>query len=728
MTNRVGQQLGHYRLIRILGTGGFADVYLAEHIYLNTPAAVKLLNTSLISGEVQNFHNEARTIAHLIHKHIVRVLDFGLEDSIPYLVMEYAPNGTMRHHHPRGTLVPLSLVVQYVKQVASALQYAHINRLIHRDVKPENILLGHNNELLLGDFGAALMASTSLIFSTQNIIGTVSYMAPEQLRGKPVPASDQYALGIVAYEWLCGQCPFQGSLAELHHLQLHQPPPSLRAKIPSLSPRVEQVVMKALAKQPEQRFPTIQDFAQALEQASEQVQIYPPQLFLAGNGNAHNHAASLRTEAFFAPSPLPLPIAATQPVPSYSMENNANISQPVQPRLSRRVFVGSLACIVALGGAGAALWWEQKGNGQAATSDPPPTPTSTPKPKATPAPTKSDALYVYRGQQDQVFTASWSPNDRYIASAGGNIHTRKGDNGVHVWEALTGQDVYPYLGHPLLVRMVAWSPNGSRIASASEDKTVQVWDAYTGNNILVYSGHTNEVWAVTWSPDGTRIASASKDHTVQVWDAITTNLLFSYTGHVQGVTSVAWSPDGNFIASASSDGIVNICDAFTGKTLQTFSEKAWVGSLAWAPDSISLVTGDYNDDDSVRIWNTKKESYTQVFPGTIDNQVYTVAWSPDGKYIAAGYQDGRVNVWQYATGKQILTYTGHNAAVMSVQWSHNGKYIVSCGFDKTVQVWTIARVSNNPTNINAENCQSSAVSILLAITTDFDPPIHKLVL
>ncbi|TMC88612.1 MAG: serine/threonine protein kinase, partial [Chloroflexi bacterium] len=216
MIDRIGQRLGHYRLIRKLGSGGFADVYQAEHIYLNTPAAVKLLNANLASGDIQNFHNEARTIARLVHPHIVRILDFGMEESIPYLVMEYAPNGTMRQRHPKGTQVPLSLIVKYVRQVASALQHAHTHRLIHRDVKPENLLLGGNNELLLGDFGAALLTRTSLMLSAQNIIGTISYMAPEQLQGRPSPASDQYALGIVVYEWLCGSCPFQGPLAVVH--------------------------------------------------------------------------------------------------------------------------------------------------------------------------------------------------------------------------------------------------------------------------------------------------------------------------------------------------------------------------------------------------------------------------------------------------------------------------------------------------------------------------------
>src|SRR5207244_4806632 len=157
MIDRIGQRLGHYRLIRKLGSGGFADVYQAEHIYLNTLAAVKLLNANLASGDIQNFHNEARTIARLAHPHIVRILDFGMEESIPYLVMEYAPNGTMRQRHPKGTQVPLSLVVKYVRQVASALQHAHTHRLINRDVKREHLLLGSTNVMMIGKCGDAIL-------------------------------------------------------------------------------------------------------------------------------------------------------------------------------------------------------------------------------------------------------------------------------------------------------------------------------------------------------------------------------------------------------------------------------------------------------------------------------------------------------------------------------------------------------------------------------------------
>src|SRR3989442_2345785 len=127
MTDRLGQQLGNYRLIRLLGTGGFADVYLGEHVFLKIQAAIKILHT-LRQEDMQGFLQEAQTIARLKHPHIVRILEFGV-DSIPFLAMEYASNGTLRQRHPKGSIVPLATVVSYVRQVASALQYAHQERL-----------------------------------------------------------------------------------------------------------------------------------------------------------------------------------------------------------------------------------------------------------------------------------------------------------------------------------------------------------------------------------------------------------------------------------------------------------------------------------------------------------------------------------------------------------------------------------------------------------------------
>ena len=224
------QQLGNYRLVRLIGKGGFADVYLGEHIHLNTFAAVKLLHTRLAHDDIEDFRREARLIAHLVHPHIVRVFDFGVENNLPYLVMDYAPDGTLRQHHPKGAMLPLDTVVHYVKQVAEALQYAHDQKLIHRDIKPENMLLGHHHEVLLSDFGIALATQSSHYQSTQNIAGTVAYMAPEQLQAHPRPASDQYSLAIVAYEWLCGYRPFQGSFSEIAVKHTLTPPPPLHPR------------------------------------------------------------------------------------------------------------------------------------------------------------------------------------------------------------------------------------------------------------------------------------------------------------------------------------------------------------------------------------------------------------------------------------------------------------------------------------------------------------------
>ncbi len=267
MADLVGQQLGNYRLLCLIGRGSIAEVYLGEHLHLNTQAAIKILQTPFTSEDSERLRAEARMLARLVHPHIVRTLDFDVEDGIPFLIMEYAPNGTLRERHPKGTWVPPDAIVSYVRQVAEALHYIHQQKLIHRDVKPESMLLGHNNEVLLTEFSLAIIAQSTRSQPTVEAAGTVAYMAPEQLRGKPRPASDQYALGVVVYEWLSGDPPFSGSIREIANQHLSAPPPPLRTRMPAISSAIEQAVLKALAKDPQQRFEHVQAFALALEEA-----------------------------------------------------------------------------------------------------------------------------------------------------------------------------------------------------------------------------------------------------------------------------------------------------------------------------------------------------------------------------------------------------------------------------------------------------------------------------
>ncbi len=269
MADRVGQQLGNYRLLTLLGKGGFAEVYLGQHLRFNQQAAIKLLHLDLTGTEAVHFQYEAETIVALAHPGIVRVFDFDVQEDVAFLVMEYAPGGSLRQRHPKGEMVPLPTLVSYVKQVADALQYAHEHKIIHRDVKPENMLLGRREEVLLSDFGLATIAHStgSLSMSAQKTGGSIAYMAPEQIEGHPRSASDQYALGVVVYEWLCGARPFEGSLSEVLVQHLSLPPPPLRGHVPTLSAEVEQVVLRALSKDPHLRFASVQDFAMALEEA-----------------------------------------------------------------------------------------------------------------------------------------------------------------------------------------------------------------------------------------------------------------------------------------------------------------------------------------------------------------------------------------------------------------------------------------------------------------------------
>ncbi len=271
MADRLGQQCGNYRLVSLLGQGGYAEVYLGQHVRLDLQAAIKVLHTHLTGSEAEHFQQEAQTIARLAHPSIVRVFDFDVQEGVPFLVMDYAPNSSLRQRYPKGSLVLIPQIVSCVKQMAAALQYAHDKKFIHRDVKPENMLIGQHQEVLLSDFGIATIShsTSSLSTSAEGTSGTLAYMAPEQIEGHPRAASDQYALGVVVYEWLCGERPFEGSVSEVMAQHLSMPPPLLHERVPAIPPDFEQVVLRALAKDPKARFASVADFASALEQTSQ---------------------------------------------------------------------------------------------------------------------------------------------------------------------------------------------------------------------------------------------------------------------------------------------------------------------------------------------------------------------------------------------------------------------------------------------------------------------------
>jgi eukaryotic-like serine/threonine-protein kinase len=698
MPDRIGQTLGNYRLIGHLGSGGFAEVYLGVHRKLGTQAAIKVLHAYVADEEEDRFLLEARTLAHLDHPNIIRILDFDVQDGTPFIVMNYASNGTLLQRHPRGTILPLPIVSAYTAQIAAALQYAHDQKIIHRDIKPENILLGRHQELLLSDFGIALLAQSSRLQSTQTIVGTASYMAPEQLQGKPQIASDQYALGVVVYEWLSGERPFQGTFLEIYSQHLLVPPPPLARKNTTISPEIDQVLQIALAKEPTRRFRNIKAFATALEQVStlrhsaplnqpgptaydtilappytDVISFPTPPNTIITGGDTHLAAnpldlqlpvtpainPALNPDTLFSP---PQPAAGTPPPTLYTYPPLISAPPPPSPgrRSSRRKIVAGVTGLAALALVGGGTVWLYLSQQQS----PPP---------------QGTLLLIYRGHTDIVVAVAWSPNGKRIASSGN-------DKTVQVWNASDGGSPYIYRGHKNDVTGVAWSPDNQRIASSSYDKTVQVWNASNGGSPSTYTGHVPyTVYAVAWSPDSTRIASASFDGTVQVWNAGDGSSPYIYKGYSDQVVAVTWSPDSKRIACAGFGGTVQVWNASDGSSPYIY--KGHVGTVyavAWSPDGKRIASA--GDDKTVQVWNAGDGGSPYTYKGHT-GAVYTVAWSPDSTRMASAGFDQTVQIWNVSNGNASYTYHGHTDAVNAVTWSPNGQRIASASDDKTVQIW-----------------------------------------
>jgi eukaryotic-like serine/threonine-protein kinase len=610
---RIGQQLGNYRLVHLLGHGSFADVYLGEHIHLNTQAAIKVLDMRLTNDDMDDFLKEARIIAHLKHPSIVQILEFGVENNTPFLVMEYAPNGTLRSHFPRGSRFSPEDIQPYVMQIASALQYAHDERLIHRDIKPENMLLGINDEVLLADFGIAIVAHSSRTQSMQGVAGTVAYMAPEQLRGMPVKASDQYSLAAIIYEWLTGKSLFQGSFVDVATHQMQTPPPSLSEEVPTISPLVESAVLKALSKDPAHRFASVREFADVLAQGISNGEPYPLQ-----SGEVLSSSTTEPLLSIQDVDVLPLQETTITTYNGHAAAVNAVSWSP-----SNRQEVSLYRSHIASGSDDVTvqIWDAMTGH----------------------------KISTYRGHSGGVSAIAWSPDGKWIASAGI-------DCTVQVWAADSMRKICTYTRHSDKVTALAWSPaklssstgHSFLIASASADSTVQVWNAATGYREFNYRGHAHTVHAVSWSPDGQYIASAGEDMTVQVWRVPTKDIpagktLLTTQSSSNTILTMAWSPDGKFIASGGVNQMVEVWEVMTGGTICTYhSHKFTISAVAWSPDGTRIASASF--DRTVQIWDATTGENAVIYPGH-SSWVYAVAWAQSGQFIASASSDKTVQVW-----------------------------------------------------------------------------------
>ena len=277
MTDMIGQSFGRYHILEPLGEGGMATVFKAYDTSLERDVAVKIIRKGAYPPEqldrvLKRFEREARILAKLSHPYIVKVLDYGDYEGSPYLVLEYIPGGTLKEQlmQRNGKPVPWQASANIVIPIARALHFAHEHNIIHRDVKPSNILFSQSGEPLLTDFGIAKILEveeTHTLTGTGVGIGTPEYMSPEQGLGQEIDArTDVYSLGIVFYELVTGRKPFTAvtpMAVVIKHVHDPLPPPT--QFIPDLPERVEKVLLKALAKEPGNRYSDMNAFAEALE-------------------------------------------------------------------------------------------------------------------------------------------------------------------------------------------------------------------------------------------------------------------------------------------------------------------------------------------------------------------------------------------------------------------------------------------------------------------------------
>ncbi len=707
-------RVGNYRLMRQIGHGGMGQVWLAEQTApVRRFVALKLIRAGMVDESViKRFHSERQSLAIMDHPAIAKVFDAGTtSQGQPYLVMEYVPGLPITEYCDQHRLKICDRLELFI-QACEGVQHAHQKAIIHRDLKPANILVvevdGKPVPRII-DFGLAKPAAPQLTgdaLYTQlgRFLGTPGYMSPEQADPNIQDIdtrSDVYSLGVILYVLLTGLQPFETkrhrrkSVEEWLRELREDEPPRLSSRVSAdretannrasarganikqltqqLHGDLEWIALKALERDRDRRYGTPSELAADLRRYLNDEPVlarpanagYQIRKFVRRHRIAAGFIATSTTLAILAS--IAALIAVSR---GHEAEHQAERALQAQSRLLIEVAAQRLKASDVARAQGIIL--EVLMNPELAHDRSPAAISAFQEIRAA-----DGQQAVLTGHCDVVLSAVYSPD-------GTRIVTASFDKTARIWDARTGVQLTVLAGHGEIVVSAGYSPDGLRIVTASADKTARIWDAQTGAQLAVLSGHGDRVNSAAYSPDGTRIVTASADKTARIWDTLTGTPLAVLSGHGGRVTAAAYSPDGTRIVTASWDKTARIWDARSGKQLMVLSgHSQGLWSASYSADNTRIVTA--SGDETARIWDAQTGAQLAVLSG--GNFLTSAAYSPDGSRIVTASRDRTARIFDARTGAQLAVLSGHGNFVESAAYSPDGTRIVTASADKTARIW-----------------------------------------